>query len=102
MAVALLLAPAAWAMALVPEAIAQLDGPLDVAVAPAPDAIAKLFAVLLQPVPALIPLIDAQAAFASPAPANVAAAKPDATAPSRMPPGSLCVEMRWLIGCPSR
>src|SRR5689334_19542708 len=70
MAVALLLTPTAWAMALAPKAIAPLNCPLDVAVAPAPDATAKLPGVLLQPVPALMPLIDAHVALTLPAPAS--------------------------------
>jgi len=90
--------PAAVALLLSPKARAPLNCPCPVAVAPWPLAIAKLVPVLEQvappdPDPAVTPLIDAHVAPAGPAPHNAAAAKPEAIAPSRIPPASLLLEM---------
>jgi len=94
----LLLPPVAIAAVLAPTAIAPLNNPSDVAVAPLPVATAKLFAPLLQPAPpAVKPLIDAQVAAAAPAPHSAVTASPEATAPSRIPPASLFPDIAlWL------
>jgi hypothetical protein len=96
---ATLKAPTEVAVELVPTATAPSNSPLADAVAPLPTPTATLVGVLVQPVPALMPLIDAHVASADPAPPSAAAANPDATAPSRTPPASrsfdlaLCVPM---------
>src|SRR6185312_1862504 len=58
-----------------------------------PIPMATLVGVLAQPFPLPMPLIDAHVAPADPAPDSAVMASPDATAPSRIPPASLWVEI---------
>src|SRR5271167_835581 len=93
----MLKAPAAVAVVLVPVATAPLKSPVAVAVVPGPIPTATLVRVLVQPAPALIPLMDAQVALAVPAEPSAAAANPDATALSTSPPASRSVEIALYL-----
>jgi hypothetical protein len=88
--------PVEWAFVtsvaplVMPLAMAPSNVPLAVAVVLGPIPIAKLVAVLVQveppELPALTPLMDAQVAFAAPAPLSDAmASAPEAAAPSSSP-----------------
>jgi hypothetical protein len=82
---------------LVPAATAPLKSPVAVAVVPGPIPTATLVRVLVQPAPALMPLMDAQVALAVPAEPSAAAANPDATALSTSPPASRSVEIALYL-----
>jgi hypothetical protein len=72
---------------LLPAAMSLLTAPTEAANALGPNPTATLDRLLVQPEPALMPLIDAHVAPAVPAPFRAATASaPDATAPSRHAP----------------
>src|SRR6202035_2745019 len=102
-ATAILPTPVADASVSVPTAMAPLKSPSASASVPGPSPIAKLVGVLVQPVPAATPLIDAHVALAVPAAPSAAAASPAATAPSRTAPAgfSFVPSLFRTIGGPS-